>query len=78
MTPLTIFLTTVFGVFWCLSQDDPLLLRLAAYCRDDRMPTKNIALLTVCFLSSPGITFYSSYILGGFFMRRLSSKVSGI
>ena len=30
MTPLTIFLTRVFGVFWCLSQDDSLLLRLCS------------------------------------------------
>ena len=50
----------------------------AAYCRDDNMPTKTIALLTVCFLSSPGIIFHSSPILGGFFMRRLSSKVSRV
>ena len=63
---------------WCLSQDDPLLLRLAAYCRDDRMPTKNIALLTVCFLSSPGITFDSSSILGGSFTRRLCRKASRV
>ena len=30
MTPFTIFLTRVFGVFWCLSQDDSLLLRLCS------------------------------------------------
>ena len=30
MTSLTIFLTRVFGVLWCLSQDDSLLLRLCS------------------------------------------------
>ena len=30
MAPLTIFLTRVFGVFWCLSQGDSLLLRLCS------------------------------------------------
>ena len=50
----------------------------AAYCRDDNMPTKTIALLTVCLLASPGIIFDSSSILGGSFTRRLFRKASRV